>query len=78
MIWNKDNLKELKKIAFEKYENFKNSLNEKESSQNQYEDLKKEENIFIDGKEFKKTEIDKIAENLLKIYNKKNYKYLKN
>ena len=78
MIWNKDNLKELKKIAFEKYENLKNSLNEKEkekekeSSQNQYEDLKKEENIFIDGKEFKKTEIDKIAENLLKIYNKKN------
>ena len=76
MIWNKENLKELKKIAFEKYENLKNSLNEKEkekeSSQNQYEDLKKEENIFIDGKEFKKTEIDKIAENLLKIYNKKN------
>ena len=74
MIWNKDNLKELKKIAFEKYENLKNSLNEKEkeSSQNQYEDLKKEENIFIDGKEFKRTEIDKIAENLLKIYNKKN------
>ena len=76
MIWNKDNLKELKKIAFEKYENLKNSFNEKEkekeSSQNQYEDLKKEENIFIDGKEFKRTEIDKIAENLLKIYNKKN------
>ena len=35
----------------------------------EYEDLKKEENIFIEGKGFKKTEIDKIAEKLLKIYN---------
>ena len=72
-IWNRDHLTDLKKIAFEKYENLKKSFDEKEeeqeASKNNYEDLKKEENIFIEGKGFKKTEIDKIAEKLLKIYN---------
>ena len=73
MIWNKDHLDELKKIAFEKYEILQKSFYEKEkeqeASKNLYEDIKKEENIFIDGKEFKRTEIDKIAETLLRLYN---------
>ena len=72
-IRNRDHLADLKKIAFEKYENLKKSFDEKEqeqeASKNNYEDLKKEENIYIDGKGFKKTEIDKIAEKLLKLYN---------
>ena len=34
MIWNKDNLKELKKIAFEKYENLKNSSMKKKKKKN--------------------------------------------
>jgi hypothetical protein len=83
---NNQTLSELKKIAFEKYDNMINSINinvndSTESNKNQSEDikdLKKEENIIIDGKEYKKSEIDLIANKLLKKCNwnenKVNYK----
>ena len=44
-----------------------------DSNRNDHEDLKKEENIKIDGTEFKKNDIDKIAGKLLnKLYWKDN------
>jgi hypothetical protein len=58
-------LNNLKQIAFninsddsENYEILKN--------ENQFEDLKREENVIIDGKQFKKSETYKIADKILK------------
>lgn len=65
-ISNKEHLNFLKKIAFEKYEGIEDSFYHAESHRKEFEDLKKEENIIIDGKEYKKSDIDKIAGKVLK------------
>ena len=71
----KEDLNKLKKLAFEKYEKMEKTLEEnsnnkdKELNKNSYEDLQKDENIIIDGKRYKKTDIDKIAGKLLQKYN---------
>jgi hypothetical protein len=65
-ISNKEHLNLLKKIAFEKYEGIEETFYQADSHRKEFEDLKKEENIVIDGKEFKKSDIDKIAGKVLK------------
>ena len=65
-ISNKEHLNLLKKIAFEKYEGIEDTFYQADSHRKEFEDLKKEENIVIDGKEFKKSDIDKIAGKVLK------------
>ena len=72
---NKKKIKTLKKLAFE-------SGNSNEVSSADYEglegdDLKREENIIIDGKHFKKTDTDLIADKLLSKcnWNEKRNKY---
>ena len=70
----KEDLNELKKIAFEKYEKMENSEEkskdkDKELNKSYYEDIKKEENVYIDGKGYKRSDIDKIAGKLLQKYN---------
>ena len=76
--WTIDQLSVLKKMAFEKNENLDDSYSNAPYTRNDYDDLKKEENIIIDGKEYKKSEIDLIANKLLKKCNwnenKVNYK----
>ena len=66
---NKEDLNKLKKIAFEKEEKKEklkdNNNNNQDLTKSQYEDLKREENIFIDGKGYKKSDIDLIAEKIL-------------
>ena len=78
--WSRDKLNALKKIAFEKNENLDESFSNGGFGKNEYEDLKKEENIIIDGKEFKKSETYKIADKILKKcnYNEKTIKYKPN
>ena len=64
--WTKDQLNVLKKMAFEKNDNYDDSYSNEGFIKNEYDDLKKEENIIIDGKEFKKSETYKIADKILK------------
>ena len=75
--WNKDKLNILKKMAFEKNDNYEDSFLHDNFGKNEYDDLKKEENIIIDGKEFKKSETYKIADKILKKchYNENKIKY---
>jgi len=75
--WTKDQLNVLKKMAFEKNDNFDDSYSNEGFIKNEYDDLKKEENIIIDGKEFKKSETYKIADKILKKcnYNENKIKY---
>ena len=67
---NKEQLNELKRIAFQNHDSLNNYIydnnNSSELNKNQFDEIKKEQNIFIDGKEYKKTDIDKIATKLLK------------
>ena len=73
---NVEKLNILKKLAFE--ENIDQEESEsKEINKVDYEDLNKEENIIINGMQFKKTETDKIADQLLKKcnWNEKTFKY---
>ena len=60
-----EKLSALKKLAFEQYRN-DDLITGGEYKNDGYEDLKKEENIVIDGKEYKKTDTDKIADKVLK------------
>ena len=60
-----EKLSMLKKLAFEYYKN-DDLITGGDYKNDAYEDLKKEENIIIDGKEYKKTETDKIADKVLK------------
>ena len=75
--WNKDQLNILKKMAFEKNDGFEDSFTNEAFGKNEYDDLKKEENIIIDGKEYKKSETYKIADRILKKchYNENKIKY---
>ncbi len=75
--WNKDQLSVLKKMAFEKNDNLDDSFSNAGFIRNEYDDLKKEENIIIDGKEYKKSETYKIADKILKKchYNENKIKY---
>ena len=75
--WNKDQLNILKKMAFEKNDGFEDSFTNEGFGKNEYDDLKKEENIIIDGKEYKKSETYKIADRILKKchYNENKIKY---
>ena len=73
--YNKNQLEFLKKLAFMKNEKLdeNNIYRNDDSNRNDHEDLKKEEKIKIDGTEFKKNDIDKIAGKLLnKLYWKDN------
>ena len=73
---NVEKLNILKKLAFE--ENIDQEESEsKEINKVDYEDLNNEENIIINGMQFKKTETDKIADQLLKKcnWNEKTFKY---
>ena len=78
---NIDKLNILKKIAFET----NNEVSDESSSNNGYirndfEELKKDEDIIIDGKTFKKNETYKIADKVLKKchYNENKHKYNSN
>ena len=64
-------------MAFEKNDNYDDSYSNEGFIKNEYDDLKKEENIIIDGKEFKKSETYKIADKILKKcnYNENKIKY---
>ena len=75
--WTIDQLSVLKKMAFEKNENLDDSYSNAPYTKNDYDDLKKEENIIIDGKEYKKSETYKIADKILKKchYNENKIKY---
>ena len=78
--WTKDQITLLKKMAFEKNDIYDESFYNEQFNKNEYDDLKKEENIIIDGKEFKKSETDKIADKILKKchYNENKIKYKPN
>ena len=78
--WNRDQLNALKKIAFEKSDNLDDSFTNGGFIKNEYEDLKKEENIIIDGKEYKKINIYEIADKVLQKchYNGNKVKYKRN
>ena len=71
-------LSNLKEIAFN-YNTEDNSdiYDEVMKNEMQFDDLKKEENIIIDGKQFKKSETYKIADKILKKcnWNKNKVKY---
>ena len=63
---NQEQLDILKKMAFENNEKTEEySVSNDGNWKNDYDDLKKEENIVIDGKEYKKSETYKIADKLL-------------
>jgi hypothetical protein len=69
-----DEMDNLKRLAFEIPENDENNDDSKDfqnlNYKNEaYDEFKKEENIFIDGQEFKKSETDKIADKILKKIN---------
>ena len=69
-----DEMDNLKRLAFEIPENEENNDDSKDyqnlNYKNEaYDEFKKEENIFIDGQEFKKSETDKIADKILKKIN---------
>ena len=70
----------LKKMAFIKDENFEDDFNKNLFSKNDFDDFKKEDNIIIDGKEYKKSETYKIADKVLKKcnYNENKVKYNSN
>ena len=70
----------LKKMAFLKDENFEDDFNKNLFSKNDFDDFKKEDNIIIDGKEYKKSETYKIADKVLKKcnYNENKVKYNSN
>ena len=65
-IWNKDQFNILKKMAFEKNPINNDFFPSEPYIKNEYDDLKKEEYIIIDGKEYKKSETYKIADKILK------------
>ena len=79
---NQEQLDVLKKMAFEKNNEKSDeySVSNDGNWKNDYDDLKKEENIVIDGKEYKKSETYKIADKLLKKcnYNENKVKYNSN
>jgi hypothetical protein len=78
---NQEQLNVLKKLAFEnKDKSEEYSVSNDGNWKNDYDDLKKEENIVIDGKEYKKSETYKIADKLLKKcnYNENKVKYNSN
>ena len=72
-----DKLNNLKEIAFENSNEESNIRNSKDGFDSYYNDFKKDENIIIDGKYYKKNDIDKIGEKVLKKcnYNNKNVNY---
>ena len=78
--WTKDQFNILKKMAFEKNNNYDDYFSNEHFNKNEYDDLKKEENIIIDGKEYKKSETYKIADKILKKcnYNENKHKYKQN
>ena len=77
-IFLEDKLKALKKIAFQNGEEENNESSSKERFDTFYDDYKKDENIMIDGKYYKKMDTDEIAKKVLKKCNwnhkKVNYK----
>ena len=78
---NQEQLDILKKMAFENNEKTEEySVSNDGNWKNDYDDLKKEENIVIDGKEYKKSETYKIADKLLQKchYNENKVKYNSN
>ena len=70
----------LKAMAFEKNEKLDDSFTRNMFEKNEFEDFKKEDNIVIDGKEYKKSEAYKIADKVLKKcnYNENKVKYNSN
>jgi hypothetical protein len=78
---NQEQLNVLKKLAFEnKDKSEEYSVSNDGNWRNDYDDLKKEENIVIDGKEYKKSDTHKIADKILKKchYNENKVKYNSN
>ena len=81
--WSLDQLNTVKKMAFQKEkmrdiqeETFPNNM----FGRNDFEDLRKEENVIIDGKEYKKSDIYEIADKVLQKchYNGNKVKYKRN
>ena len=70
----------LKMMAFEKNDKMDDSFTRNLFEKNDFEDFKKEDNIIIDGKEYKKSETYKIADKVLKKcnYNENKVKYNSN
>ena len=70
----------LKMLAFEKNDKLDDSFTKSLFEKNEFDDFKKEENIIIDGKEYKKSETYKIADKVLKKcnYNENKVKYNSN
>ena len=70
----------LKTMAFEKNEKLDDSFTKILFDKNDFEDFKKEDNIIIDGREYKKSETYKIADKVLKKcnYNENKVKYNSN
>ena len=70
----------LKTMAFENNEKLDDSFSRNIFEKNEFEDFKKEDNIIIDGKEYKKSETYKIADKVLKKcnYNENKVKYKSN
>ena len=70
----------LKMMAFEKSDKLDDSFTRNIFEKNDFEDFKKEDNIIIDGKEYKKSETYKIADKVLKKcnYNENKVKYNSN
>ena len=81
--WSLDQLNIIKKMAFQKDK--KRDMQDESFSgmmfgRNDFEDLRKEENIIIDGKEYKKSDIYEIADKVLQKchYNGNKVKYKRN
>ena len=70
----------LKMMAFEKNDTLDDSFTKNLFEKNDFEDFKKDDNIIIDGKEYKKSETYKIADKVLKKcnYNENKVKYNSN
>ena len=70
----------LKTMAFEKNEKLDDSFTKNLFDKNDFDDFKKEDNIIIDGREYKKSETYKIADKVLKKcnYNENKVKYNSN
>ena len=81
--WSLDQLNTVKKMAFQK-DKMRDIQDETFTSamfgRNDFEDLRKEENVIIDGKEYKKTDIYEIADKVLQKchYNGNKVKYKRN
>ena len=75
-----DQLSVLKMMAFEKNDKLDDSFTRNLFEKNDFDDFKKEDNIIIDGKEYKKSETYKIADKVLKKcnYNENKVKYNSN